>query len=441
MIRALLLALLILLPAPVEARPNIVLFFVDDLGWGDIGWNGNDLIATPNIDSLGRDGVSMPQFYTAANVCTPSRAALLTGRYPMRSGMQHVIFPHSQNGLPAGEVTLAELLNGAGYATGMIGKWHLGHRPQYWPTAQGFESFLGVAYSNDMVPFDLYRDAAVVDEGVDQTALSDLFATEGERLIARWAQTPDRPFFLYYAPVAPHIPLFVPPASAGRSRAGLYGDVVETLDDEVGRTLATLERAGIADDTIVIFTSDNGPWFQGDNGPWRGRKGETYDGGFRVPMLVRWPNRIPAGSTASAMAMTIDLLPTLAGLASASIPTDRVIDGRDIAPMWLTGADTPHDRLYFFDGNDLAAIRDRRFKLQLRDFYRTFEVPFEAYATPLLFDLQIDPRERYDVGARHPAELAKLRNEAAMLRQIFAEFAHDPITPVPPKDTPRGPQL
>ena len=424
--------------AATQPRPNIVLFFVDDLGWGDVSFNGNDLIDTPNIDSIARDGIAMSQFYAAANVCTPSRAGLLTGRYPIRSGMQHIIFPHSTDGLPAEEVTLAEMLGGAGYDTAMIGKWHLGHRTEYWPTAQGFEHFFGVAYSNDMEPFDLYRGTEKISDGIEQAALSELFATEAERIIAASGTSP---FFLYYADVFPHRPLHFPASSAGRSEAGDYGDTVETLDDAVGRVLAALENAGKARNTIVIFTSDNGPWFQGDPGPWRGRKGDTYDGGYRVPMFVRWKDRIEAGTTNGAMAMNIDLLPTIAALTGTPLPTDRRIDGENIAPMWLDNAVSPHRYLFFFDGNDSAAIRNARFKLQLRDFYRTFAVPFEAYAGPRLFDLSIDPRERYDVSMRHPDIVERLSEEVARMRQEVAPHRKAATFPVPEKGDALGPDF
>ena len=252
--------------------PNIIVIMADDLGWGDISLNGADLIDTPNMDRIGLEGVQLTSFYAGANVCTPSRAALLTGRYPIRSGMQHVVHPHSQFGLPQSEITIAEILQEVGYTTGMVGKWHLGHSDEYWPTAHGFEPFFGVAYSNDMQPFDLYSGKTVIEAPVDQTALTEKYALEAARFIDT---NKDAPFFLYYAETFPHIPLFVPEHASGDSEAGHYGDVVEHLDWGIGQILDALDTAGIADNTLIIVTSDNGPWFEGDSGPYRDRKGET----------------------------------------------------------------------------------------------------------------------------------------------------------------------
>ncbi|HEX9852004.1 MAG TPA: sulfatase-like hydrolase/transferase, partial [Woeseiaceae bacterium] len=220
-------------------KPNVIIILADDLGFGDLSSYGATLISTPNIDRLADEGVRMTSFYAGANVCSPSRASLLTGRYPIRSGMQFVIRPHSAGGLPAEEITIAELLRNAGYATGMIGKWHLGHQAEYWPTRQGFDSFYGVAYSNDMMPFDLYEGTEIVESPVDQTQLTPKYTDAAIRFIEENA---DQPFFLYYAENLPHIPLFYPLQNAGRSDAGEYGDVVETLDDAVGEVLNALDR-------------------------------------------------------------------------------------------------------------------------------------------------------------------------------------------------------
>ncbi len=429
---------MIAFPANAAQRPNIILFFVDDLGWGDISLHGNQLIKTPNIDRIGTEGVTMTQFYSGSNVCSPSRAALLTGRYPPRTGVQFVTFPHSDWGLPSNEITIAEVLKESGYTTGMIGKWHLGHRDEFWPTNQGFDSFLGVAYSNDMKPFDLYRGKSKITTSIDQKQLSDRYANEAVKFIEANRESP---FFLFYADNFPHRPLFFPDSSAGRSRAGDYGDTVETLDDAVGKVLDVLERLKLTDNSIVIFTSDNGPWFQGSSGPWRGRKGDTYDGGYRVPMLVRWPDAIRGGSTNSEMAMAIDLFPTLVNLVGASLPKDRIIDGRNILKMWTQNGQTPHEYLYFFDGNDLAAVRDTRFKLQLKDYYRTFAVPFRAYAGPRLFDLRTDPQEQYDVSMRRPAEMKRLLDQVKKMTAQTDPLKSDPGPTMPPAGVPLGPIL
>lgn len=421
-----------------DRPPNIIIIMTDDLGWGDIGLNGASLIDTPNIDRIGEEGIQLTSFYAGSNVCSPSRAALLTGRYPIRSGMQHVIFPHSRDGLPTDEVTISEILQAAGYRTGMIGKWHLGHTDEFWPTNHGFEWFYGVAYSNDMAPFDLYEGKKKIESPADQSHLSGKYAAAAKSFIE---ESGDRPFFLYYAENFPHIPLFVPDENTGRSDAGLYGDVVETVDDGVGTILDTLDAAGIADDTLIIFTSDNGPWFEGSAGDFRGRKGETHEGGFRVPFLARWPGKIPAGSVSDEMAMNIDLLPTAARISGAHLPEDRTIDGRDLVPLLTEGAATPHDLLFFFDGNDIVAARDSRFRLVLSTFYRNYNVAFERYGSALLFDLEKDPSESFSYMRDLPDVADRLKAAVKDMRADVVEFAKEPINPVAEAGTARGPDL
>lgn len=405
------------------SRPNFVVIFLDDLGYGDISAFGATAIKTPNIDSIGRDGMVMTSWYAGQNVCTPSRAALLTGRYAIRSGMQFVALAHTDWGLPPEEITVAEMLKDAGYSTGMVGKWHLGHRLQYWPTNQGFDSFMGVAYSNDMKPFDLYRGTQIIEKGIDQTTLSHKYADEAVRFIN---ENKDEPFFLYYAENFPHRPLYYPPENEGRSDAGDYGDTIETVDDAIGRIMTALRDAEIDRNTIVIVTSDNGPWFQGGTGPWRGRKGETYEGGYRVPFLIRWPDGIAAGSRNDDMAMAIDILPTFAALAGGKTPEDRVIDGRDISAMWTMAAPTPHDYLYFFNDNEVAAVRDRRYRLVLQGYYRNYTVPFTQFTGTKLFDLWSDPYERYDISNRKAEEMQRLMIAYAKMRDETASLRRDP---------------
>jgi uncharacterized sulfatase len=441
---ALILACVALTPAHAgtdrDRPPNVIVIMADDLGWGDIGANGADLVATPHIDRLASEGIRLTSFYAGSNVCTPSRAALLTGRYPIRSGMQHVVYPHSDYGLPPEEVTIAEMLKAAGYATGMVGKWHLGHRDEYWPTEQGFDEFFGVAYSNDMQPFDLYRHKTVVQSPAEQTELTDRYSGAAVDFIGRHR---DEPFFLYYAETFPHLPLNVPADASGQSEAGLYGDVVEHLDAGIGRMMDALEAHGLIDNTLVIVTSDNGPWFEGDQGASRGRKGGTYEGGFRVPFIARLPGRIAPGGVSEEMAMSIDLLPTIAALTGAEVPQDRVIDGRDIGAVLMKGDRSPHEALFFFDGNDVVAIRDRRYRLVLRDFYRTFPVPFERFGTALLFDLERDPQERFSYLRERPEVHAALMERVEAMRAEVADLRKEPGSPFPPDDalTPRGPVL
>lgn len=423
-----------------QPKPNIIIVFVDDLGWGDLSINGAKLIETPNIDRIGKDGINLTSFYAAANVCTPSRAALLTGRYPIRSGMQHIVYPQSVDGLPQTEVTLAEMLKSAGYATGMVGKWHLGHQDEHWPTEHGFDEFFGVAYSNDMQPFDLYRAKSVVQSPVDQSELTNNYAKAAVEFIN---QHKNHPFLLYYAETFPHIPLFTPKDAEGQSQAGQYGDVVEHLDAGIGKLLDALEVAGVADNTLIIFTSDNGPWFEGDAGPYRNRKGGTHEGSYRVPFLARWPAAIKPAQVSNEMAMTIDLLPTIAAIAGATLPQDRTIDGRDILPMLLNGAPSPHDFLYFFNGNDIAAVRDRRFRLVLSTYYKTFPVPFEQFGTALLFDLRQDAQERFSYLREFPSEYKKLMAAVTAMREETKSMRKEPLDPFAPvpNDAPRGPQL
>jgi uncharacterized sulfatase len=421
-------------------KPNIVVILADDLGWSDISLNGSDLIKTPNIDRIGREGIQLMTFYAGANVCTPSRAALLTGRYPVRSGMQHVVYPQSTDGLPASEVTIAELVKTRGYVTKMVGKWHLGHHDEFWPTNQGFDEFYGVPYSNDMGPFDLYEGKAIVQSPADQKSLSRMYSNSAEDFIAANA---DRPFLLYVAENAPHAPLFVPDDVAGQSAAGLYGDVVEELDRGIGRILDALDEAGIADNTLVIFTSDNGPWFEGDTGGFRDRKGGTYEGSYRVPMLARWPGTIPAGSVSHEMAMSIDFLPTIAAVSGAALPTDREIDGRDLSELLRGKPVTIHDELFFFNGDDIVAIRNKRFKLMLNAYYRNFYVPFEKYGVRLLFDLVTDPTERFSFVREEPEVVDDLMSKVSDMRKVVEPMkkeAFNPFNPTEPS-APSGPQL
>ncbi|MEM5516311.1 sulfatase [Henriciella sp. AS95] len=421
-------------------QPNIIVILADDMGWGDIGLNGASLMKTPNIDRIGREGVQLTHFYAGANVCTPSRAALLTGRYPIRSGMQHVIFPHTETGMPPEEITIAEVLKDAGYATGMIGKWHLGHHDEYWPTNQGFDYFYGVPYSNDMQPFDLYFHKTVVESPADQKALSDNYTDAATGFIRDHA---DEPFFLYFAQTFPHLPLHVPDDEAGVSEAGLYGDVVEHIDDGVGAILETLEELDLAENTLIIVTSDNGPWFEGDQGNHRDRKGGTHEGSFLVPFLARWPGVIEPGTESGAMAMNIDLLPTLASIAGTDAPGDRVIDGLNILPL-MEGAETsPHDVLFFFNGNDIAAVRDARYRLVLNTYYREFYVPFEQYGAALLFDLEKDPEERFSYVRENPDVIEALMAKVTVMRDEVSDLKKPPIPPQPPGDEPveKGPVL
>jgi arylsulfatase A len=371
------------------APPNIVLILVDDLGYGDIGCYGAEDIRTPHIDRMAAEGVRFTDFYVAAPSCSPSRAALLTGSYPQRVNITNVLFPEHNFGLNPDEITIADLLKERGYATACVGKWHLGHREEFMPPRQGFEVYFGIPYSNDMSPdpqhhanphdppipnaenfppLPLIRGNEVVETEPDQALLTRRFTEES---IAFIEQNRDRPFFLYLAHVMPHIPLFPSEPFRGRSQRGLYGDVVEELDWSVGEILTAIKRLGLDENTLVIFTSDNGPWVESDYGgvagPLRGGKGSAFEGGMRVPCVMRWPGAIPAGITSDEIAATIDFLPTFAQMAGAEVPTDRVIDGKDILPLMVGEPDarTPHDAYYFWTHFGLQAMRAGEWKLHI----------------------------------------------------------------------------
>ena len=438
---------------PDEDRrpPNFVVIFCDDLGYGDLACFGHPTIATPHLDDLAARGMKWTQFYCAAPVCTPSRAGLLTGRIPVRSGTmatalpgsRRVLFPDSARGLPPEEMTIAEVLKTRGYATACVGKWHLGHLPEYLPTAQGFDSYYGIPYSNDMdavagktrdpatwetanfnVP--LLRSTApgeveTLERPADQKTITRRYGEEAVRFIGEHR---DEPFFLYLAHNMPHIPLFVPDGVRGESRRGLYGDVVTEIDRSVGAVVAALREAGIEEDTQVWFTSDNGPWLTfeqtgGSAGLLRGGKGGTFEGGMRVPTIVCQPGSIPAGVVRRDLGSTLDLLPTFAALAGADRPAGVVLDGVDLSPA-LAAADggSPRGEVFYWRESELYAVRSGRFKAHFitnGEYGRGYGVPKTRteHDPPLLYDLDADPEERYDLAADRPEVIAELTTLAA----------------------------
>lgn len=424
--------------APARAdQPNFVVIFCDDLGYGDLRCFGHPTIATPHLDQMAAEGMRWLQFYSAAPVCTPSRAALMTGRLPLRNGLcsnkRRVLFPDSEGGIPATEVTLAEMLREAGYRTGCVGKWHLGHKPEYLPTEHGFDSYFGIPYSNDMdrkkdapkgktaifepqsayfnVP--LLRNQKTVERPADQTTLTLRYTAEALRFIT--AQD-DRPFFLYLAHSMPHVPLFRSPEFVDHSRRGLYGDVIEEIDWSVGRILSTLKEQGLAENTLVVFTSDNGPWLSqahhgGSAGLLREGKGTTWEGGMREPTLMWWPKTIAAGRSTMALGSTMDLMATFAKLAEASLPNDRALDTIDLTPV-LDGEDTsPRDHIFYYRGYELMAVRLGPWKVHYQEqgSYGTEPRKLTKLDSPKLYHLEHDPSERYNIAMDNPEILQQVQ--------------------------------
>jgi len=406
--------------APARRPPNVIIILADDLGYGDLSVQGSRLIRTPNLDRLAREGVRMTDFYASANICTPSRAGLQTGRYPIRTGLAYdVIRQTDTNGLPLEEVTIAEALK-PDYATALIGKWHLGHVAPYWPpTRQGYDEFFGLPYSHDMKPLNLYTSGPGVEftkEDVDFPHLTQRFFDRGLKFIEDHRSGP---FFLLLALSAPHLPLVPNPDHAGHSQAAAYGDVVEEIDSQTGRLLAKLKTLGIANDTVVFVTSDNGPWFEGSSGGLRDRKGGAgWDGGYRVPFLAWGPGRIPAGRVSPEIAMNIDLLPTVAALAGKPLPKTE-IDGRDLTGVLTKAARSPHDELVLFNNEKVAAIRTDRWKYVMRSYYRGSEYPLSLVNDEGLFDVRADPSEAYNLSTLHPDVVADMKARVARAQKTF----------------------
>ena len=392
-------------------KPNFIVIMADDLGYGDLGVYGSKLIKTPNLDQMAINGALLNSFYSSANVCTAARGGLLTGRYPIRLDIvSDVARPNNNIHLADSELSLAEALKPMGYQTALFGKWHLGSRLEWSPLSQGFDEFYGVLHSNDMTPFELYRQNMSIEAPVDQSTLTERYTQEAVKFIETHQ---DKPFFLYMPHTFPHVPLYVSNQFSGRSAAGLYGDVVETIDWSVGEILTTLERLDLSENTFVIFTSDNGPWFEGSPGPYRDRKGSSWEGGQRVPFIAQWRGQIPSGMISDEPAMNIDIFPTFLKLAGAELPSDRNIDGKDILPMLTKGAPSPHDALFLFNRNRIAGIRSGRWKLVVESNYRAAVPSFDnanSYYAPfgLLFDLERDPSETYSYTREQPEKAAEL---------------------------------
>jgi len=414
-----------------EGKPNFVVIFMDDQGYQDVGCFGSPDIKTPNLDRMAAEGMRFTDFYSAASVCSPSRAALLTGCYPPRVGVTKVLFPRDSIGLNPKEVTIADILKGRGYATACIGKWHLGHLREFLPTSNGFDYYLGVPYSNDMdgvkgkdrnldrawrakdysawnVP--LMRNEEVIERPADQTRLIERYTEEAVKFIR---EKKGRPFFLYLPHTMPHIPLFVSDKFFVDDPKKAYKATIEQIDWSVGRVLEALKKAGVDKNTLVVFTSDNGPWLSkkhhgGSALPLRDGKFSTYEGGMREPCIMRWPGKIPAGTDCREVCGTIDLLPTLAKLAGGEAPSDRVIDGRDIWPLMAgkRGAKSPHDAYYYYKGTRLESMRKGMWKLVRKK-------------KPELYDLEADISETKNLAAENPDVVKRL---TAMMDEFDSEL-------------------
>lgn len=466
-------SLLLAASAGAAEPPNIVLIFADDLGYGDVGCFNDDCpFETPNLDQLASDGARLTQFYVPTPYCAPSRGTILTGRYPFRHSVVRNPAPdagQSNFGLPQSEITIAELLKSNGYATAAYGKWHLGHRRQWLPRTQGFDDYFGILYSNDMFPVQLVHNESVVEYPVVQATLTQRYTERATRFIEA---NQDQPFFVYLPHAMPHKPL----AASDNfytydTPDNLYADVIAELDHSVGRVLAKLKELSLEENTLVIFTSDNGPWYGGATGGLRGMKGKTWEGGLRVPMIARMTGVIPSGVVNDAPAATVDILPTLCNLAGVAVPDDRTIDGRDIMPL-LSDADasSPHDAIFGMQGDSLATIRSGKWKLHVRSpgprrFNNLSQQELANWDDPrgpdgvillapdeqpmptqhpgltsgdkpkrmMLFDLDADPGEQDNVADQHPAIVKRLSARFEETRAQVPEF------PAPERDYLFGP--
>jgi arylsulfatase A-like enzyme len=425
--------------AELKRLPNVVIIFCDDMAYADIAPFGSKT-STPNLSRMAREGMRFTDFYVGQAVCSASRAALMTGCYPNRVGIQGALGPKARIGINSNEVTLAEILKGRGYATAIYGKWHLGDAPQFLPTRHGFDEWFGLPYSHDMwplhpvnptnyPPLPLYENEKVIELMPDARQLTTWYTEHAVKFIER---KKDQPFFLYVAHNLPHVPLYVSEKFNGASGRGLYADVVQEIDWSVGEILGALKRNGLDENTLVIFTSDNGPWLlygshAGSALPLREGKATTFDGGVREPCLMRWPGRIPANATCREMAWTMDLLPTIAKLAGTNAPTDRMIDGKDIWPLMSgqRGAKTPHEAYYYYWDRGLEAVRSGKWKLHLAHDYSHLAVPGGGglpgrYSRQkmggALYDLENDVSESNDVAARFPGVVARLQSIAESAR-------------------------
>ncbi|MFT5470572.1 MAG: arylsulfatase A [Verrucomicrobiales bacterium] len=431
------LALLFLLGTSVLAaqeKPNFIIIFCDDLGYNDIGPFGSEKHRTPNLDRMAEEGRVFTDFYVTSGVCSPSRSSLMTGCYPKRVGLHEnesggwVLFPGNKKGLNPDEITIAEVLKERGYATAIVGKWHLGDQREFLPTRQGFDSYFGIPFSNDMghmdrpepfryPPLPLLRNEEVIEEEPDQAYLTQRYTEEALKFIEA---NRDNPFFLYLPHTMPHWPQYSSPEFAGKSANGKWGDTVEEIDWSTGKILDSLKEFGIDERTLVVFLSDNGGATQhgASNLPLSGGKGSTLEGGQRVPFVARWPGKIPAASSCSELAISIDLLPTFAKLAGGSEPSDRPIDGKDIWPLLAGEAETesPHEAFFYYFRGNLKAVRSGAWKLRVAKDRGKGDLKELA-----LFNLAEDIGEKQNIAKNNPDIVQKLQALLVHARQDLGD--------------------
>jgi arylsulfatase A len=413
-----------ILPVAAAPPPNIVFVLCDDLGYGDLECYGSN-IKTPNLNRMAAEGIRFTNFCSADPVCSPSRAALLTGRYPTRVGVSRVLFPDDPGGLNLDETTVAQVLKARGYRTMCIGKWHLGRPVEYLPTSRGFDQYFGIPYSNDMNPRVLMRNTGVIENSANLDTLTQRYTEEATQFIRQSQATS---FFLYLPHTFPHIPLGVSERFRGKSNEGLYGDVVEEIDWSVGEVLRTLKETGVDGNTIVMFSSDNGPWYQGSPGRLRGRKDSTYEGGVREPFIARWPGKIPSGRVSNALASMMDIFPTVTKLCGGQLPS-RPLDGINIWPLLASERDSiSRPPLLYFNQWNLQCARWMNWKLHLARYNTAPYVPAPPngvhnyiLSRPELYDLNIDPDESYDVAPQRPDIVEKIRTQIDQMLPTFPE--------------------
>ena len=454
-------ALVAAVPSVASARPNVVVVFCDDLGYGDLGCYGHPTIRTPNLDRMAAEGTRFTQFYSANPVCTPSRYSLLTGKLSIRGGMtskkNRVLRENSKGGLPADELTIAELLKQSGYRTMCVGKWHLGVQPEHLPMRHGFDHWFGLPYSNDMpkqlmrINTDgstvslgsnpMFRDDEVIEHDPDQRLLTERYTDEALKFITAAADARE-PFFLYLPHSMPHTPIHASRRFAGKSPRGLYGDVIEALDWSTGEILDTLRKRGLAENTLVVFTSDNGPWLirhenGGSAGLLREGKGSTWEGGQRVPGIFWMPGTVKAGAVTTELGSTLDLLPTIAGLVGARLPDTAAADGYDLGPLLREGGKSPRKEMFFYRDDELFAVRLGAYKAHFKTQPAYFEPKATAHEPPLLYNLDVDPSEKYDVGKDHADVVAKIAALAENHRASVVPVKNqlEELIPIPAGET------